>query len=138
MATCKTFPFKNKAQAVPIGEIPLRLDVKLHLFLSTSLLNHRNTTTKDLPLSQSRDKLWYAYMALKHTSMSPDMPIGIQSFANDGPLVASVAKRKIPQRVEDNEKTTRRQLGIEKRAPPPKKNGIYPETKGYKSTHMWS
>lgn len=122
---------------MPIGEIPFRLDVKLHLFLSTSLLNHRNTTTKDLPLSQSRDKLWYAYMALKHTSMSPDMPIGIQSFANDGHLVASVAKRKIPQRVEDNEKTTRRQLGIEKRAPPPK-SGIYPETKGYKSTHMRS
>ena len=78
-------------------------------------------------------------MALKHTSMSPDMPINIQSFANDGPLVASVAKPKTHQRVEDNEKTTtRRQLGMEKRTPPPskKESGIYPETKGYKSTHM--
>lgn len=57
--------------------------------------------------------------------MSPDMSINIQSFANDGPLVASVAKPKTHQRVEDNEKTTtRRQLGIEKRTSPPKKKKV--------------
>lgn len=139
MVTCKTFPLGIRpGHARPIGETTLNL-----MWTSTcSCRLHYSTTEtqqrKDLPLSQSHDKVGYAYMALKHTSMSPDMSINIQSFANDGPLVASVAKPKTHQRVEDNEKTTtRRQLGIEKRTSPPKKeSGIYPETKGYKSTHM--